>query len=238
MIATSTAKYFEEMGGVFKTAPILLSKKLLNVKALVFDWDGVWHDGKKDGTGKSSFNEVDSMGLNLLRFAYFLQNATLPKTIIITGEKNYTGFDFAEREHLDMVMYSAKNKVEFLQYMLAAYKLQAHEILFVFDDVLDFGMAAQCGARFFVGRNANPLLNVFAEKNNLFDYKTAHVGGQYAVREVCDLAMGLLGNYNQAIAERMAFSTVYQRYWAQRNQLVTRYVTKVDGGISEVNRPD
>jgi 3-deoxy-D-manno-octulosonate 8-phosphate phosphatase (KDO 8-P phosphatase) len=235
MSVADIASEFEKMGGVFTTSPVLLSSRLKAVKALVFDWDGVWHDGRKDGTGKSSFSEVDSMGLNLLRFGFYLQNKEIPRTFIITGENNVTAFDFAAREHLDGVFFKAKNKLEFFTYILNQWQLKPEEVLFVFDDVLDLAMAAQCGVKYFVSRTGSPLLNRFVEAQNLSDYQTANDGGNHAVREICELSLGLLGLYDEVVDGRMAFSESYTAYWDTRNTKQVRYFTKIQENIRETS---
>ena len=40
----------------------MLARQLHGIRALVFDWDGVFNDGWKDAQGGSPFSEVDSMG--------------------------------------------------------------------------------------------------------------------------------------------------------------------------------
>ena len=237
MTASDIANKFEQMGGEFKTTPILLSEKIKGVKALVFDWDGVWHDGKKDGSGVSSFSEVDSMGLNLLRFGYYLHHGELPKTLIITGENNITAFDFAKREHLDGVLFKAKNKLEFFEFLLKEWQLKPEEVLFVFDDVLDLAMAKQCGVRYFVTRQGSPLLTDYTAQKNLSDYHTANAGGNNAVREVCELSLGLLGNFEEVVSSRMEFAADYMRYWDLRNTGEVRFFTKLSDTITEVSKP-
>ena len=237
MTTENVASIFEKMGGEFKTSPILLSEKLKNIKALVFDWDGVWHDGKKDGSGKSTFSEVDSMGLNLLRFGFYLEQGKIPVTLIITGENNVTAFDFAKREHLDGVLFKAKNKLEFFEFLLQQWHLKPEEVLFVFDDVLDLAMAAKCGVRYFISRSGSPLLTNFVTEKQLADYATANEGGKNAVREICDLSLGLLGNFDEVIAGRMSFSARYAQYWDVRNTQQVRYFTKEEEQIIEVSSP-
>ena len=63
---------YQQQGGVFITPPSVLIEKLSKVKALLFDWDGVFNDGRKTQTSGSGFSEVDSMALNMLRFSLWL----------------------------------------------------------------------------------------------------------------------------------------------------------------------
>lgn len=235
MTAEQTAKLFTEMGGEFTTSPILLSERLKKVKVLLFDWDGVWHDGRKTGN-VSSFSEVDSMGLNLLRFGYYLHHGTMPLTFIITGENNITAFDFAKREHIDAVFFQAKNKVEFFDFIQEKWSVQPEEVLFAFDDVLDLAVAEKCGARFLVNRTGSPLLQHMIAQNQWCDYKTAGDGGNNGVRELCELSLGLLGQFENVVGHRMNFSPTYLAYWDKRNQLSTEFFSKSDSGIGVVNK--
>jgi 3-deoxy-D-manno-octulosonate 8-phosphate phosphatase (KDO 8-P phosphatase) len=233
MTAEQTAKLFTEMGGEFTTSPILLSERLKKIKVLLFDWDGVWHDGRKTGN-VSSFSEVDSMGLNLLRFGYYLQHGTLPLTFIITGENNVTAFDFAKREHIDAVFFQAKNKIEFFDFILVKWAIQPDEVLFAFDDVLDLAVAEKCGARFLINRTGSPLLHNVISRHKWCDYKTASNGGTNGVRELCELSLGLLGKFEEAVVHRMNFSSTYLRYWEVRNELPTQFYTKTFEGLTLV----
>jgi 3-deoxy-D-manno-octulosonate 8-phosphate phosphatase (KDO 8-P phosphatase) len=220
---------FEKAGGEFYSSPVVLSEKLASIKALIFDWDGVWHDGKKNGQGTSSFSEVDSMGLNMLRFGYYLRNTTIPTTIIITGEQNVTAFDFAEREHLDGVFYKAKDKLKTFQFIKHKYNFNDDEVLFVFDDILDLAMAKICGVGYLINRPGSPLMHKLVNENGWCDYKSYATGSGHGVREVCELTLGLLGVFESAVENRMNFSQTYANYWAQRNTLQTEFYSSEKG---------
>lgn len=228
---------FERTGGEFCSSPVVLSKKLENIKALIFDWDGVWHDGKKNGQGTSSFSEVDSMGLNMLRFGYYLLNKSIPTTLIITGEQNVTAFDFAEREHLDGVFYKAKDKLKTFQFIKQKYGLNEEEVLFVFDDILDLAMAKVCGVGYLINRTGSPLMHKMVEEHGWCDYKSAATGSTHAVREVCELTLGLLGSFESVVENRMNFTQSYAAYWELRNQLDTEFYTSATGETQLVSRP-
>jgi 3-deoxy-D-manno-octulosonate 8-phosphate phosphatase (KDO 8-P phosphatase) len=158
--------------GEFISSPTTLKQKLKQVKAFVFDWDGVFNDGRKNFEGHSGFSETDSMGVNMMRFSYFLQHKQLPVTAIITGENNQLAFSFAKRENLHLVYYKAANKENALMHLCEQHRISPADILFVFDDVLDFSVAKLAGVRFMIGRNANPLLHEFAAERRLVDYIT------------------------------------------------------------------
>jgi len=210
---------FENLGGQFFLSEEAWKAKLAKVKALVFDWDGVFNAGVKSQAAGSPFSEPDSMGLNMLRFSFWLQNGHLPFTAIISGENNQTALQFAQREHLDAVMLKAKNKGESLTLLLKQNQLKVEECLFVFDDILDLSAAKIATARIQVNRTANPLFSDFVDQHKLCDYRTAHAGDQHAVREISELLIGLNGNYAEVIEKRMAFEGDYQNYLNQRNAI-------------------
>lgn len=211
-------KLFESNGGTFRTPPAKLSEKLKGIKALLFDWDGVFHSGSKSESEISSFSEADSMGINMLRFAYYLRNQQIPYSAIVTGENNPTARFFAQREHFDAVFAGVKDKRIVLEKICAQNKLKPEEILFVFDDILDLSVAKQVGVRMMIHRKSGVLLNHYAQKHQLFDYKTATEGNRHAIREVCELSLGLLGQFDKVIEERMHFSETYQTYISLRDQ--------------------
>lgn len=211
-------KLFENNGGVFCTSSAKLSEKLKGIKALLFDWDGVFHSGSKSENEISSFSEADSMGINMLRFAYYLKNQEIPYSAIVTGENNPTARFFAQREHFDAVFSGAKDKRVVLEKICSQNKLKPEEILFVFDDILDLSVAKQVGVRMMIHRKSGVLLNHYAQKNQLFDYKTATEGNRHGIREACELSLGLLGQFDKVIEERTDFSETYQTYISLRNQ--------------------
>ena len=229
----NTRELYSEIGGAFYASPVFLSQKLQKIKALVFDWDGVFHGGAKQADGSSTFSEVDSMGLNMLRYGYFLQNGNLPLAIIITGENNPTARAFAQREHFDAVFYKAKNKVEALRFIEEKHDLRSEEVLFCFDDILDLSMAKEVGARFLINRLANPYFAQYCKENDLADYRTAATGDQHALREVSELCLALLEKFEATTENRIAFSESYKNYWDQRQARSTHFFTPNTDGIFE-----
>ncbi len=203
--------------GEFITDKNTIAQKLSAIKAFVYDWDGVFNMGAKDENGCSTFTEVDSMGTNLLRLNYFLRKGEVPRTAIITGENNKTAFGFAKREHFDAVYYNAKNKKLAVNHFCKEFNLNPEEIVFVFDDVLDLNVAAIAGLRCMINREATPMFKQYVIQNKLVDYITRYNGGEYGVREIADLLMGLSGQYNETLTERMNNTEVYATYLKLRN---------------------
>ena len=209
------------MLGAFIKDKETIAEKLKNIKAVIFDWDGVFHSGYKKDNSESSFSEADSMGINMLRFTYYLKNNEIPYTAIITGENNKTASYFAEREHFNHIFLKIKNKVEILNWLTKNKGFANDEVLFVFDDILDLSMAKECGVRFMVNREASFMLKEYCKKNTLYDYITKNDGGNHAIREICELAISLVGDYNDVISKRIAYSGIYSEYIHIRNSIVT-----------------
>src|SRR5210317_1068803 len=97
------------MNGELLVHPDEFRVKLENIKALVFDWDGIFNSGEK-GQIPSTFNEIDSMGVNMLRFGYYMLSGKNPVVVIVTGERNETAIHWAQREHFHAVYLKVKHK--------------------------------------------------------------------------------------------------------------------------------
>ena len=106
----SVQKIYETIGAEFLISAEEIVKKHTEIKAFIFDWDGVFNTGEKLGSGSSSFTEIDSMGTNMLRFSYYLQNKQNPITAIISGERNESAFYFSEREHFNSSYFKVLHK--------------------------------------------------------------------------------------------------------------------------------
>ena len=222
MNAKSATELFK---GSFITSSETIQQRLKNVKAFIFDWDGVFNNGHKFSDGSSSFSETDSMGINLLRFNQYLITGKMPAVAVITGEHNNASFYFAKRECFHNVYYKIKDKQIALHHFCEQHQLQASEVLFVFDDVLDFSAAKLTGLRMMINHKCNPLLVDYAVKNNLTDYLTSNEGGSGAIREVSELMMHLSGNFEQVMEHRIQYDETYKKYIGLRNQSTTTFFT-------------
>ncbi len=223
---TDIERIFTDLGGQFITPVDTLTQKLRAVRAIVFDWDGVFNDGVKTEAGSSSFSEVDSMGTNLLRFGLWLQqDRQLPVAAIITGVTNTLSETLVRREHFHASYSQAKHKIDVLQHLLNQHKLQPHEVAFFFDDALDLSVSEVAGVRIMIRRSANPLFTRYVIDNGLVDYITGSQSGQFAVRESCELLLGLLGQYDAVMQERLRYHPVYNDYYQQRQAIEPSYWT-------------
>ena len=208
---------FVKLGGTFLTPADQIRESLADIKAFIFDWDGVFNDGRKTNNSDSSFSEVDSMGINLLRFDYWLRNSKFPQVFIITGMNNQTAAGFAKREHFTGIYLNIKDKKDALENICDNYKIEPKEIAFIFDDVLDIGVAKLCGLSFCVGRKSNPLLTDYIQQNRICNYISAFPGENHAIREICELLIGLSGDYKRILELRIRFKGEYEDYLNQRN---------------------
>lgn len=223
---TEIEQTFTALGGQFITPADGLAEKIKKVRAIVFDWDGVFNDGSKTEAGSSSFSEVDSMGTNLLRFGLWLHHGgQLPVAAIITGVTNSLSETLVRREHFHASYSQAKHKIDVLRHLLEQHNLQPAEVAFFFDDALDLSVAEVAGVRIMIRRDANPLFTKYVVQNGLADYITGSQSGQFAVREGCELLLGLLGQFDTVMAERLRYKPVYDQYYQQRQAVEPTYWT-------------
>lgn len=224
------AAEFEAIGARFVLPAEELSRKLGNCRAVVFDWDGVFNTGQKGVTASTGFNEPDSMGTNMLRFGLWRKLGELPFTAIISGENNDSAIAFAKREHLSAVYTGVSNKRLVIESVCQNEGINPDQIACVFDDINDLPMAELCGLRLMVRRNASPLLSRYAEQHSLCDYVSGAESNAYAVREVCEMLLGLLGSYGRVLDSRVACDDEYKSYLQQRQAIVTSLFRQDDPG--------
>lgn len=226
---------FLQSGGRLNCDPGALQSKIGNVRALLFDWDGVFNSGEK-GEIPSTFNEIDSMGVNMLRFGFYLHTGAIPFTAVVTGQNNKTAFDWSKREHLDAVYFHVKNKIDIVHALEKDYGIYRDEILFVFDDILDLSMAAEAGVRMLVKHKANPLFVEYCIKNKLCDYITNCSGSENAVREISELMLIAIGKFEATLEKRVAFEGDYLQYLNKRNSKPTAILEAREGTFMEAKQ--
>ncbi len=213
---------FVELGGTFITPASQIASSLPAIKAFIFDWDGVFNNGMKTGDSGSPFSEIDSMGINLLRFSSWLKNSHILHCFIVTGMNNQAAIGFSRREHFDGIFMNQKNKRLALNSICESLKIKPEEAAFIFDDIIDLEVAQLCGLSFFVNRKANPLLTRYIVEKKIGNYITAGSGDNNAIREICELLIGLSGNFDKSVEMRSSFSPEYQEYLNTRNKIETR----------------
>jgi 3-deoxy-D-manno-octulosonate 8-phosphate phosphatase (KDO 8-P phosphatase) len=216
---------YEAQGTRFLISDADLNDRSRRIKAVLFDWDGVFNDGFKDLDGGSPFSEVDSMGVNLLRFAIWTRNGeVLPVAAIITGQHNKFAERYAERERFHGVYMGFTNKPEAFNELLNEHGLKAEEVAFVFDDVLDLPVAEHCGLRVVIGHQATQEFQASAVKRKSADVIVPSGNGRHPLREACELLMALWGCWDDVVDHRVKYSDTYQRYLAARNAIQPKAV--------------
>lgn len=226
---------FEDLGAEVVVPVEQLRNKAQQLEAFVFDWDGVFNAGTKGGNQISGFSEVDSMGINMLRFAYWLRNGKVPFTAIVTGEQNPAAMELARREHFQAVYFRIKHKADVLAHLQKSYAIDNEKIAFCFDDILDVSLAQKVGLRFLIRRKSNPLFLNYAKKHQICDYITACGGNEGAIREVSEVLLWLTNTYEDTISQRVAYNQNYQSYLQQRKHIETQFYTQESKEIRPIN---
>jgi 3-deoxy-D-manno-octulosonate 8-phosphate phosphatase (KDO 8-P phosphatase) len=186
------------------------------VRGLIFDWDGVWTDGRKRPDGHSEFSEHDTMGLNLLRFGHYLHTGEMLRVALVTGERNLTAEHVAQREHIDQFLFYARDKTKAIPLLTERWSQSPSDWAFVFDDVLDFGLAAQVGRRAMVAWPWTEGVRELAQKHKLVN---DWIPTPSPVRRWCEHYLAERGWLEAAVAGRQAWSETYQAYWSLRNAI-------------------
>ena len=223
------AAEFERAGAAFVVPPGELAYKLMQVRAFVFDWDGVFNRGEKSATAASGFTEADSMGINMLRFGYWTRSGQIPIAAIVTGEVNPSAEQFAARERFHWFFQGVRDKRQAIAAICERDGISADEVACVFDDINDLSMAGSCGVRFLVRRPASVLLAGHAIASRVCDYVTANGSGDYAIRETAELILGLLGVFEPVVESRVANDARYRAYFSQRQAVALQKATICDG---------
>ena len=224
---------FSKQGGVFLTPAEDIAARLKKVRGIVCDWDGVFNDGAKGHGAASTFAEADSMGMNLLRYALWREHGeTHPVTALITGVDNPSARAFAAREHMHAVFLGSKNKTTAVEQLCIKHGLTPEQLVCVFDDVNDLGMAFACGIRVLVRRDASPLLQDYVARYGLCDYITGQQSNAHAVRETAELMLGLLGSFDAVVAARVSWDAEYVRFFAARQAIAPELIEQTPNAAS------
>lgn len=220
---------FNQLGGKFCVPVEELVKKIHRIRGFIFDWDGVFHVGRKGEMHSGAFSESDSMGLNMLRYGCWRRFRELPFMAIISGERDKTATLFAEREHFNMLYTGIRDKKNALDHACSAAGIMPQQVACVFDDINDLAMARHCGLRIQIRRSASPLFMQYTAQHGDSDYITAHAAQEHAVREFSELYLGICGVFPEVVESRIAFDFEYQTYWKARSSVKTHYFNWKDG---------
>jgi len=119
---------------------------------------------------------------------------------------------------LDAFCFHAKDKRLAIPFLETLWGIPANDWAFVFDDILDLGLAKEVAFRAMVQRTATQETVQFAQRKGLVDMV---LQGDHAVREFAERNLVEMGQFDAALEERIAVSTSYQSYWKARQALPT-----------------
>lgn len=225
---------YKDLGATFITPYLDLVERLPNIKAFVFDWDGVFNYGFKGISAPSTFAEPDISGINLMRYAYYLHYGEIPAIIIITGEANENSIKLANRENFNFVYQKVVNKVDACIDVMSKLNIVAGEVACVFDDFNDSSMAKICAVRYLINRPSSPVFTSYLVNNNFCDYITANIQPNNPIREICELNMVLIGKFEEAVSSRTQFDEAYRKYMGKRTMIKPEFYALHKGTFSEV----
>ncbi|MCK5803539.1 MAG: HAD-IIIA family hydrolase, partial [Lentisphaeria bacterium] len=166
-----------------------LSEKLLRVRAVVLDVDGILTDGRigygGDGKEIKFFDVKDGLGIKLLQKNGFLVG-------ILSGRGSMANRTRAEELKLDFVYEKKRDKATAFATLLEEHGLKASECLYMGDDLVDLAVLRQAGVSATVS-DAHPAVR---ESCLLV---TAARGGRGAVREVAELLLDGRGVWREIV---------------------------------------
>ena len=193
----------------------LNNSSLKKIKLFLFDFDGVFTSGKKG----ENFNERDLMGINMLRFGYYLISKKIPEIGIVTGENNKIAKNLAQREHFNYLFLGVRDKKSILKLLGKKGEVDLSKAAIIYDDINDLSLVEKANLRFLVNQSGSSVFHELLKKQKKYDYLTKSFGGQGAVREICELILDSLGIYSQCVEHRASFSKTYQEYWHLINSI-------------------
>ncbi len=195
-----------------------------NCQALIFDWDGVFNDGSKSYGMHSDFSEIDSMAVNLLRYAFWRMKGQLIPCFIITGQQNKTAIEFAIRERFQAVMPGVKYKRKALRYIAKHYGFKEANAMFFFDDVLDFSIAEVVDLGIQISHGFDSPMDAYVAKKEMAVLKSDLAGGQQGLRSVIEYLLTEMNCFEDVIEARSNFIPDYDAYWQTRQSMETEMI--------------
>ncbi|MCE5337051.1 MAG: HAD hydrolase family protein [Desulfobacteraceae bacterium] len=168
-----------------------LRSRILPVRLMIFDVDGVLTDGRviylDDGSEIKEFDAQDGHGIKLLQRAG-IQVAFLSGRACAAVEKRAAGLGVA------ILHQNSKFKAEAFDQILAQTGLEEHEAGYMGDDLIDIPVMRRAGFSVAVP-NAVSHVRPYAH------YITKASGGRGAAREVCEMILQVKGLWEE-ITER------------------------------------
>jgi len=168
-----------------------IAQKLLNLKALVLDVDGVMTDGKviiaDDGKESKSFHVRDGHGLRLL-----IRGGV--EVMFLTGRFSELLKVRARELEVTEVHQKVLDKLATFTEIAARKGLSFAEVAFVGDDVIDVPLLKR------VAFSATPA-DASEDVKAVVDYVSTKKGGEGMVREICEMILKAKGLWRDVIAK-------------------------------------
>lgn len=211
--------------GQFINNEAYIKDKLSSMKALVFDWDGVFTSAQKNINSETTYSELDVFMLNLFKLNYFLETGHILPTVIITGSQNPTAINFAKKNYFDAIYYRSIDKKLAFAHVCKLLGIRSDECAFIFDDIVDLSISNDCGLRFMIYHKSKSILLNYVKENKLADYITASQSGNSAPREILEMLLYMTGNFDNTIKHRTQFSDKYRSFIKQYRHIQTQVFT-------------
>ena len=166
------------------------AEKARAVRLLVLDVDGVLTDGRliyaDDGSEAKAFDVKDGHGIKLLQRSEVA-------VAIVTGRTSGVVEHRARNLGIELVYQGMLDKTRALDDIIEKTGLDAGELAYVADDVVDIPFMRKVGF-------AVAVADATDEVRARADYVTTRPGGRGAVREVCELILKAQGNWDRVMA--------------------------------------
>ena len=171
-----------------------LKQRILPVRMMIFDVDGVLTDGRviymDDGSEIKEFDVQDGHGIKLLQHAGI-------EVALISGRACRAVEHRALGLGIDRVYQGSKVKTEPYEQLLAETGLKEHETCFMGDDLIDIPVMRRAGFAVAVPNGA-PHIFPYAH------YITRASGGRGAAREVCEMILQVQGLWESVMERYLA----------------------------------
>jgi len=163
-----------------------LTEKVLAIRLLLLDVDGVMTDGKlyfsSEGIEMKSFNTLDGQGIKSLRRSGV-------EVGIITGRTSALVAKRAADLGIHLLIQGREDKYTAMTELLAGHDYALSEIAFLGDDYPDLSVMTKVGLSLSVS-------NAHHEVVKRSHWQSQSRGGEGAVREACDFIMQIQGSYD------------------------------------------
>ena len=169
---------------------VSLDEKILPLKALLMDVDGVLTDGRviidSNGVESKQFDVRDGHGLKMLQRS----GLTLG---LLTGRRSPVVTRRAAELGIRIVFQRCHDKLLAYEQIKQQLKFADYEIAYIGDDVIDLPVLRRVGF-------AATVADADSELAAHVDWRSSKSGGRGAVRELCQLIMQTQGTWDAALS--------------------------------------